>query len=430
MSTLTPKEVGDLMTIYAARPCPVAEAFPRYTNNGIDLFDRGHYRKCDVNQVGSRTIMRKTINFVQTSQGVAPEGFVPVPQRVILKYFTTHVLVNANKIENAILEYRRAFGAWSEGPRPRRPTLRMLRLCRGSEFENFLRPLISPYVQRLKENFNYLLDLCEQGDVFTQINALYLPSTVPILDANGNNVSDANGFLQTRLTDTAFEQRWNSAVDGANHKYIYVRMANFAALSSEPNINESPPTLIPPFGNPPDDEPETPNTPNPPTPPSDLEKDERLLGKGLDMGGAFKNDFLGMVPWHTAIRKRNPFKSADYRAAWDLVQDEYYKRYEAFKRDIDQRRADHAQKWSAYKQYKEAMEAYHYTRQLNVPFAERPQVVDFGVEWNTFIFGLREEMKRVQFFPVVQDEEVQSDLELESDSDPDEMMLRPRMLMI
>ena len=57
-------------------------------------------------------------------------------------------------------------------------------------------------------------------------------------------------------------------------------------------------------------------------------------------------------------------------------------------------------------------------------------MVDFGVEWNTFIFGLREEMKRVQFFPVVQDEEVQSELELESDSDPDEMMLRPRMLMI
>lgn len=428
MSTLSPKEVGDLMTIYAARPCPVADAFPRYTNAGINLFDRGHYRKCDVTQVGQRTVMRKTINFVQTSQGVAPEGFVPVPERVILKHFMTDVLVNADKIENAIVEYRRAFGAWTDGPRPRRPTLRMLRLRRGSEFENFLRPLISPYVQRLKENFDYLLDQCEQGNVFTQVNNLYLPSTVPETDANGNDVY-VNGVLQTRRTDTAFEQRWASAVNGGDHNYIFVRMANFAALGSEPSAAELPPILIPPFGNPPGNEPDPPDRPNTP-PPSDLDKDELLLGKGVSMGGAFKHDFLGMVPWHSATRKRNPFKSAEYRAAWDLVQDEFYERYEAFKRGIDQRRGDHAQKWSAYKQYKEAMEAYHYTRQLNVPFAERPQVVDFGLEWKKFIFGLREEMKHVQFFPVVEENAVPEFLEVDSEDEVDGLMLRPRMLMI
>lgn len=415
MSTLSPKEVGDLMTIFAARPCPVAEAIPRYTNEGIHLFDRGHYRRFDSDR--DITLRGQTIKVVQTPQGPAPEGFVPVPERVILKHFVSHAVVNSYKLENAVLDYKRAHDAWLKDPHafpePRHPTLQMLRLHRGSSFENFFQPLIMPYVRRLQASFGRLLQLCDsQGDVFDAMNKLYLP--------NGN-------------TDNAVQARWDSAVSGDEHKYIFVRLPNFGALSSEPSVNERLPTLLPPFGNPPGEEKSEASDEE--KDPTSLEMDEELLGKGLNMGGAFKNDFLLMAPWKPSQRRTNPFKSAEYRAAWDLVQADFEERYESFKRDIEARRRDFAQKWSAYKAYKDAMEAYHYTRQLNVPYAEKPQMVHFTLEWQKFIFGLREEMKKVQFEPVGADSDSGSDdVDMdESDSGLDYnsgFNLRPRMLMI
>lgn len=414
MSTLSPKEVGDLMTQYAAQPCPVAEAFPRYTNKGIDLFDRGHYRKFDRE---NPTIRGQRIKVVQTPQGVAPEGFVPVPERVILKHFVPHADVNANKLEDAVLNYKRAHDAWLSDPstpEPRRPTLQMLRLHRGSEFENFFKPLIMPYARRLQASFERLLYLCDTGgDVFDAMNKLYLP--------NGN-------------TDNAVQARWNKAVEDGKHKYIYVHLPGFAALSSIPDVNESLPTLIAPFGTQKKVESKSGDTKIKPS----VEMDADLLGKGLSMGGVFKNDFLLMAPWKDSQRKPNPFKSKEYKRAWRLVQVHFEERYKLFKRDIEARRREHARKWEAFRAYKNAMQAYHYTKQLNVPYAEKPQTVHFTLEWQKFIFGLREEMKTVQFEAVDDGFDSDSsgedmdaiDSEIDANSDFGLLRLRPRMLMI
>ena len=45
MSTLSEQQVGNLMSIYAARTCPANEAIPRHSDSGVTLFDRGHFRR-------------------------------------------------------------------------------------------------------------------------------------------------------------------------------------------------------------------------------------------------------------------------------------------------------------------------------------------------------------------------------------------------
>lgn len=426
MSTLTAKQVGDLMTMYAARPCPVVEAIPRQGRNGnVALFDRGHYRRFSTNNVqedasGSFANIQGEKIYV-TRQGVGlyvPVGFYPVPERVILKHFATDALVNSYKLENAILDYKRAFDSWyanqpRQNSRPRRPTLQMLRLRRGSEFENFLKPLISSYLSRLKDGFDHCLNLIEQqDDVFQAVNKMYVPDTR----------QDGSTY------DSAVDDRWNRAVAGQQHMYIYVRMNNFTGLSEMPDVAEPVPPLLPPFPNEPN--PNVPPPPNVPPQPSDKDKDEELLGKGVTMGKAFKNDFLGMDPWMPCSRKSNPFRSNEYRAAWDLAQDHFHDRYENFKNSIEHRRMRHKQQWVAYKSYQNALDAYAYTKIVpNVPFAERPPMENFDNEWKEFIFGMRLEMKHVKFDPVPRGNDLDSDDTPVDESDID-IMLRPRMLMI
>ena len=384
MSTLSEQQVGDLMSIYAARPCPVNEAIPRHSNSGVTLFDRGHFRRLIASsrfvQNGTLyTIIKgEKIELVNLGQGLyIPFGFHPVPVRTVLKYFATDALVNAFKMENAILDYKRAYDAWlrdqpRRNPKPRRPTLRQLKLGRGSEFENYLKPLILGYSERLKESFDYCLDLVEQNkDVFTHINDLYLPNT----DNNGNKF------------DSQKKQRWDDALNIANeHKYIYVRMDNFTGLTSVPSVRDPVPQGLAPF-------PPAPQSSGggggggAPPGPSFKEQDEKLLGVNDKYGGAFKNDFLRMTPWESAQRTANPLKSPEYRYAWALVQHGFEVRYAAFKSKMDRKRLDHAAQWAMYKAYRDAQEAYPYTGVPAVIFAERPQVEDFNLEWKEFIFG-------------------------------------------
>lgn len=437
MSTLTPQEVADLMSIYAARPCPVNEALPRQTNLGIHLFDRGHYRQLyvrgadvqrDTNGIfcvvkGEKIYLTDTGRFPQ----YIPVGFYPVPERVVLKYFASDAGVNAFKMENALLEYKRAHDNWfrnepRQNPKPRRPTLRQLKLGRGSEFENFIQPLILGYSERLKENFEYCLDLIDQNrDVFTAVNDLYLPDT----DQNGVRY---DGFVT---------RRWDNALlVGATsvHKYIYVRMDNFSGLSTEPDVNEAVPMGIQPF--PPAPRP-TITAPAPPQPaPRDIDVDEKLLGLHCEDGGAFKNDFLRMTPWQSAQRTSNPFRSREYRYAWALVQHGFELKYAKFKAKMEQKRDNHAMQWAMYKAYRNAQEAYAYTRVTpNVQYAERPQVENFNLEWKQFIFGLREEMKYVRFDKILNIRPVEDSVREDRRNFPilgggNSVALHPKMLMI
>ena len=435
MSTLTPQEVADLMSIYAARPCPVNEALPRQRNMGDLFFDRGHSRKLyirdedvqtDANGFFSVVLGEKIyLNRINRFPYNIPIGFYPVPERVVLKYFASDAGVNAFKMENALLDYKRAHDNWfqnqpRQNPKPRRPTLRQLKLGRGSEFENFIQPLILGYSERLKENFEFCLDLIDQNrDVFTVVNDLYLPDT------------DQNGVRYDSFVTT----RWDSALDvGPVHKYIYVRMDNFSGLSTEPDVNEPVPMGIQPF--PPAPAPVV-TVPAPAEPaPSDIDLDEKLLGLHCEDGGAFKNDFLRMAPWQSAQRTSNPFRSREYRYAWALVQHGFELKYAKFKAKMEQKRNNHAMQWEMYKAYRDAQEAYAYTRVTpNVQYAERPQVENFNLEWKEFIFGLREEMKYVQFDKILNVRPVDDSVREDRRNFPIlaggiNVALHPKMLMI
>lgn len=377
MSTLSAREVGDLMTIYTVRPCPVSEAFPRINattdkEQYTPMFDRGHFRW-----------------FSYEDSKKLPDGFVSVPERVVLLHYASTAQLDSAKIEKSIIQYRRECNAWKSGvsPRPVRPTLNMLQLGGSSEFEQFLQPLISFYVSRLKNNYSEILNLCEMTDkydVFEKINDLYLPDT-----------------KSGKRTDLSVISRWEQAVTGSGHKYILVRMDNFADLDVEPSVDEEPPLMMLPF-------PEKPLTPEiekkdivRPKLESERDADEKLIGNQCDMGKAFKNNFLIMAPWRDAQLVSNPFSSKEYRYAWNLAQKEFKVRYNRFKVMMDRKRRKHLEDWKSYKLYEDQVKACAYTKTvITAPYVERPQHQNFTVEWNEFIFGLREEMKNFKFEPV------------------------------
>ncbi len=95
MSTLSPQEVGDLMSIYAARPCPVKEAIPRQRDVGGLFFDRGHFRQLYIRDEDVKTDANGFFSVVQGEKIYLnrdnrfpfniPVGFYPVPERVVLK---------------------------------------------------------------------------------------------------------------------------------------------------------------------------------------------------------------------------------------------------------------------------------------------------------------------------------------------------------
>lgn len=393
MSTLSSKDIGDLMTMYSLRPCLLSEALPRENikDNPIYLFDRGHLRTLSrpvrgtyiIDASGEHIYIRGKKTAVNDWSGnpgdnlYVPKDFYPVPIRVALLYFATKASVNCDKIENAIMKYRRDYWTWFDDqslPRVVRPTLNMLQLDRGSEFENFLKPLISFYVSRLKSSFDYLLDLCEERTVtgeptytvFTEMNRLYFPDD-----------------RQTK--DLQVEEHWDQS-----RGYIWVRASNFASWDDvEPEL----PDRTPPF---------PPNAPTPPGPvainrrnsiqgPIDLDK--KILDQHFD-------DFVRMRPWEQAVRVVNPFKSPEYRFAWASVQHEFELKYNTFLNEMLAKRKQHQKDWKNYKLYRKQLKDYSYTKVLPTLYAERPQNEDFTLEFREFIFGLRQQMKNFKFDPV------------------------------
>ena len=82
MSTLTPKQVGDEMSIYTFRP-GTPKLKKDLTGGRLYCFDKGHLR----------------------ITGTIPSDFVAVPEQVILEFFGTKYTLNIRKLERAIEDY-------------------------------------------------------------------------------------------------------------------------------------------------------------------------------------------------------------------------------------------------------------------------------------------------------------------------------------
>ena len=409
-TTKTPEEVGQSMTLYNFRPGSLRDALPRELTAGniIHCFDKGRHR------VLSRGLLNGAVasaeGFYITLRGRKiilgdpdanlgvrlPAGFVTVPVRTILRFYSTSYALNILKIERRLTEYHREFSQYlrerADGldtHRPRRPTLSSLFLDTPTEFELFLRPLKSFYCERLKRAFDRLVIDAEDGNytVFLRMNALFLP--------------DVLGAIRT---DGAAQLRWASAINGGVHKYIAVRIASFDSLSNEPPVVEFLNDGIPPFppnAPPPAAAPPAPPLPPPPTP---MELDEQLLERvRLNQTRKFRKLFLYMSPWEKAQRVSNPFVSPEYRQAFLVAQDGFARRFAEFKNKMNRKRAQHAAEWRNYTAYRNEMKSVFMLDTKRLPqnqFAERPQIEHFTQEWKDFIFGLKEEMKIYTFSPI------------------------------
>ena len=110
----------------------------------------------------------------------------------------------------------------------------------------------------------------------------------------------------------------------------------------------------------------------------------------------YRKVLLHMSPWKKSIRVTNPFKSKGYRAAYMLAQHSFELRYADFKRDVEARRSNFRSKWAAYKAFKDDQKSL----KPSLSFVEKPDAVEFEKEWKEFIFGLKQEMKNIEFEPI------------------------------
>ena len=122
MSTLTPKQVWDEMSIYTFRPgTPTLKKDVIRSATKFQCFDKGHLR----------------------ITGSIPPEFVAVPEQVILEFFGTEYTLNIRKLERAIEDYAKGMALFRQGgTRPRRPTIRSLYLETPSDFELYLRCIL------------------------------------------------------------------------------------------------------------------------------------------------------------------------------------------------------------------------------------------------------------------------------------------------
>lgn len=353
MSTLTPKQVGDEMSIYTFRPGkPVLKRDLSRGTMRYYCFDKGHLR--------------------YTSS--IPEGFVAVPEQVILKFFGTKYTLNIRKMERAFEDY--AAGV-KHGAR--RPTLRSVYLETPSDFELFLRPLDSFYCSSLKRYFSSILNIIENPR-----------RRRTVLDWKAS----VNALLDN--TKAARDSRWRDATENGQHKYIYVRLRDFGNMDPVP-VETDPPEHAEPY-------PAGQSIPTPqaaPVPPSPEDIKEAADADMLDrtnMGRSqkYRKVLLLMSPWKNCIRTTNPFESKGYRTAFMVAQHSFELRYVAFKKEIDARRASYRTAWASYKAFKDDQRSI----KPSLPFVEKPDPVEFESEWKEFIFGLKQEMKNIEFIPV------------------------------
>lgn len=355
MSTLTPKQVGDEMSIYTFRPgTPKLKKDLVRSASRFYCFDKGHLR----------------------ITGSILSDFVAVPEQVILEFFGTKYTLNIRKLERAIEDYARGIAQFRRGStRPRRPTVRSLYLETPGEFELFLRPLDSFYCEKLKQNFSNVVNIVEKG---------------------GNWRGRVNSYAA--VTGVERTARWNKATTNGVHNVLYVRLNNFANMKPVP-VKSNPPTYIfpyPPSGALlPQAQPQQMPT---------LSSQDKKEAQDIDMlertnmgrSRKYRKELIHMSPWKESIRVTNPFKSKGYRAAYMLAQHSFELRYADFKRDVEARRSKFRNEWSAYKTFKDDQK----TLNPSLPFAEKPDAVEFEKEWKEFIFGLKQEMKNIEFEPI------------------------------
>lgn len=346
MSTLTPKQVGDEMSIYTFRP-GTPKLKKVMTGGRLYCFDKGHLRIA----------------------GTIPPDFVAVPEQVILEFFGTRYTLNIRKLERAIEDYAKGMAQFRQGqPRPKRPTIRSLYLETPSEFELFIRPLDSFYCEKLKQNFSNVLNIVEKGGDWK---------------SRVNNYAAVTGVERT--------DRWNKATTN-----IYVRLNNFAGMKPAP-AKPIPPYIFPypPAGN---------ALPQPQPTPTTVSAEEKKEAEDVDMlertnmgrSRKYRKVLLHMAPWKGSIRVTNPFKSKGYRTAYMLAQHSFDMRYADFKKDVEARRAQFRAEWAAYKAFKDDQKSL----KPSLPFVEKPEAVEFEKEWKEFIFSLKQEMKNIEFEPI------------------------------
>lgn len=354
MSTLTSKQVGDEMSIYTFRPgTPTLKKDLIRSATKFYCFDKGHLR----------------------ISGSIPTGFVAVPEQVILEFFGTKYTLNIRKLERAIEDYDKGIAQFRQGgTRPRRPTIRSLYLETPSDFELYLRPLDSFYCEKLKQNFSGVLNVVEKG---------------------GDWRSKVNNYAT--VTTAERTARWNNSTTNGQQKVIYVRLNNFAKMTPAP-VKAIPPFIFPypPAGN---------ALPQPqPQPQAIIPDEEQKEAKDVDMlertnmgrSRKYRKVLLHMSPWKGSIRVTNPFKSKAYRAAYMLAQHSFELRYADFKKDVNARRSKYRADWAAYKAFKDDQKSI----KPSLPFVEKPDAVEFEKEWKEFIFGLKQEMKNIEFEPI------------------------------
>lgn len=355
MSTLTPKQVGDEMSIYTFRPgTPKLKKDLVRSAMKFYCFDKGHLR----------------------ISGTIPSDFVAVPEQAILEFFGTKYTLNIRKLERAIEDYAQGIAQFRKGgARPRRPTVRSLYLETPGEFELFLRPLDSFYCEKLKQNFSNVLNIVEK---------------------RGNWRGRVNSYAA--VTGVERTSRWNKATTNGVHNVIYVRLNNFTNMKAVP-VKSNPPTYIFPY--PPSGAPLP--QPQPKQVPT-LSSQEKKEAQDVDMlertnmgrSRKYRKELIHMSPWKESIRVTNPFKSKGYRAAYMLAQHCFELRYAEFKRDVEARRSKFRSEWAAYKVFKDDQK----TLKPSLPFVEKPDPVEFEKEWKEFIFRLKQEMKNIEFEPI------------------------------
>lgn len=354
MSTLTPKQVGDEMSIYTFRPgTPTLKKDLIRSTTKFYCFDKGHLR----------------------ITGSIPPEFVAVPEQVILEFFGTKYTLNIRKLERAIEDYAKGMALFRQGgTRPRRPTIRSLYLETPSDFELYLRPLESFYCEKLKQNFSGVLNVVER---------------------NGDWQSKVNSYAT--VTRGERTTRWNRTTTNGQHKVIYVRLNNFAGMKPVP-VKATPPTFIFPY--PPTVTPQPQPQPPQPTIPDEEKKEaqdvDMLERTNMGRSRKYRKIILHMAPWKGSIRVTNPFLSKGYRTAYMLAQHSFELRYADFKKGVEARRSKYRADWAAYKAFKDDQKSL----KPSLPFVEKPDPVEFEKEWKEFIFGLKQEMKNIEFEPI------------------------------
>ena len=205
-----------------------------------------------------------------------------------------------------------------------------------------------------------------------------------------NNYAAVTGIQRTA--------RWNKASTNGQHKFIYVRLHNFDKIEPTP-VKNSPPTYIFPY--PPAGKAlQKPLAAQPVIMTSEEKKEaqdiDMLERTNMGRSRKYRKVLLHMAPWKSSIRVTNPFASKAYRTPYMLAQHSFELRYADYKKNMDAKRSKYRAEWAAYKAFKDDQKSL----KPSLPYVEKPGAVEFEKEWKEFIFGMKQEMKNIEFEPI------------------------------